>query len=146
MTTLDELRARLDDIDTRLIELIAERQRTSSEIARVKRATGYPTRDYGREREVIVGARARAEAHGVSPRIAEELMAGGLAADTPAAVIQQGTVRGQRQLISVLAELADRAEEQGFASPSIVVLGEVVAQRVPACAPDPADAEMPIPF
>ncbi len=74
MTTLDELRAHLDDIDTRLIELIAERQRTSSEIARVKRATGYPTRDYGREREVIVGARARAEAHGVSPRIAEELM------------------------------------------------------------------------
>ncbi len=79
-------------------------------------------------------------------RIAEELMAGGLAPDTPAAVIQQGTVRGQRQLISVLAELADRVEEQGFASPSIVVLGEVVAQRVPACAPDPADAEMPIPF
>jgi uroporphyrin-III C-methyltransferase len=73
-------------------------------------------------------------------------MAGGLAPDTPAAVIQQGTVRGQKQLISVLAELADRAEEQGFASPSIVVLGEVVAQRVPACAPDPADAEMPIPF
>jgi uroporphyrin-III C-methyltransferase len=79
-------------------------------------------------------------------RIAEELMAGGLAPDTPAAVIQQGTVRGQRQLISVLAELADRAEEQGFASPSIVVLGEVVAQRVPSCAPEPADAEMPIPF
>jgi chorismate mutase/prephenate dehydrogenase len=74
MTTLDELRAQLDTIDTRLIELIAERQRTSSEIARVKRATGYPTRDYGREREVIVGARARAESHGVSPRIAEELM------------------------------------------------------------------------
>jgi len=74
MTTLDELRAHLDDIDTRLIELIAERQRTSSEIARVKRATGYPTRDYGREREVILGARTRAEAHGVSPRIAEDLM------------------------------------------------------------------------
>jgi uroporphyrin-III C-methyltransferase len=79
-------------------------------------------------------------------RIAEELMAGGLAADTPAAVIQQGTVRGQRQLVTVLGELADRAEEQDFASPSIVVLGEVVAQRVPVCAPEPADVEMPIPF
>ncbi len=79
-------------------------------------------------------------------RIAEELIAGGLAADTPAAVIQQGTVRGQRQLISVLGQLADRVEELGLASPSIVVLGEVVAQRVPACAPDPADVEMPIPF
>jgi uroporphyrin-III C-methyltransferase len=26
------------------------------------------------------------------------------------------------------------------------VLGEVVAQRVPVCAPEPADVEMPIPF
>ena len=32
------------------------------------------------------------------PRIAEELMAGGLAATTPVAVIQQGTVAGQRCL------------------------------------------------
>ena len=46
----------------------------------------------------------------------------------------------------VLGELADRAEEQDFASPSIVVLGEVVAQRVPGCAPEPAEVEMPIPF
>ena len=78
--------------------------------------------------------------------ISAELLAGGLAPDTPSAVIQQGTVRGQRQLISVLGQLADRVEELGLASPSIVVLGEVVAQRVPACAPDPADVEMPIPF
>jgi uroporphyrin-III C-methyltransferase len=79
-------------------------------------------------------------------RIAEELLAGGLAADTPAAVIQQGTVEGQRLLLSPLAELADRAAEQGFASPSIVLVGQVVAQRVAACSPDPAAVEMPIPF
>jgi uroporphyrin-III C-methyltransferase len=79
-------------------------------------------------------------------RIAEELLAGGLAADTPAAVIQQGTVEGQRLLLSPLVELADRAAEQGFASPSIVVVGQVVAQRVAACSPDPAAVEMPIPF
>ncbi len=35
---------------------------------------------------------------------------------------------------------------EGFASPSIVVVGQVVAERVEACAPQPADAEMPIPF
>jgi uroporphyrin-III C-methyltransferase len=78
--------------------------------------------------------------------IAEELLAGGLAADTPAAIVQQGTVVGQRLLLSTLAELADRAEAATFASPSIVVVGEVVAQRVPACAPQPAAVEMPIPF
>jgi len=79
-------------------------------------------------------------------RIGQELVAGGLDPATPAAVIQQGTVRGQRLLIASLAELPDRVEAEGFASPSIVVVGEVVAQRVEACAPEPADAEMPIPF
>ena len=78
-------------------------------------------------------------------RIGEELVAGGLDPATPAAVIQQGTVRGQRLLLASLGELADQVEAQGFASPSIVVVGEVVAQRVEACAPEPADAEMPIP-
>ena len=75
-----------------------------------------------------------------------ELLAGGLPPRTPAAVIQQGTVVGQRDLVADLAELADRVEAAGLRSPSIVVIGEVVAQRVPACAPVPADAEMPIPF
>ena len=73
MASLDELRRHLDDLDDRLIELIADRQRTSREIARVKRSTGHPTRDYGREREVILGARATAAKHGVPPAVAEEL-------------------------------------------------------------------------
>ncbi len=79
-------------------------------------------------------------------RIVEELMAGGLAADTPAAVIQQGTVSGQRELVSGLGELADRVEAEAFGSPSIVVIGQVVSERVAACAPLPADVEMPVPF
>ncbi len=79
-------------------------------------------------------------------RIVAELLAGGLAAATPAAVIQQGTVRGQRQLVATLADLAERVAAEGFASPSIVVIGEVVNQRVPLCAPEPADVTMPIPF
>ena len=79
-------------------------------------------------------------------RIVEELLAGGLAPATPAAVVQQGTVQGQRLLVASLGTLADRVEAEGFASPSIVVVGEVVNQRVAACAPKPAEAEMPIPF
>ena len=79
-------------------------------------------------------------------RIAEELLHGGLAGDTPAAVIQQGTVHGQRLLLAPLAELAERVAAEGFASPSVVVIGEVVAQRVAACAPEPASVTMPIPF
>ncbi|MFO7629138.1 MAG: uroporphyrinogen-III C-methyltransferase [Prochlorococcaceae cyanobacterium] len=79
-------------------------------------------------------------------RIAEELLAGGLAPSTAAAVIQQGTVQGQRLLVRPLAELADAAEAEGFSSPSIVVVGEVVNQRVVGCAPEPAAVQMPIPL
>jgi uroporphyrin-III C-methyltransferase len=79
-------------------------------------------------------------------RICDELIAGELAPATPAAVIQQGTVSGQRQLVSTLGELADAAEAEGYGSPSIVVIGQVVLERVAACAPPPADVEMPIPF
>ena len=47
--TLDALRQRVTDIDRQLISLVAERKRVSGEVARVKRATGYPTRDFERE-------------------------------------------------------------------------------------------------
>ena len=72
--TLDELRQHLNDLDTRLLELVADRQQTSREIARVKRETGYATRDYEREREVIMGARSQAATLGVSPQLAETFM------------------------------------------------------------------------
>jgi uroporphyrin-III C-methyltransferase len=80
------------------------------------------------------------------PQICAELMAGGLAGSTPAAVVQQGTVTGQRQLITALADLAERVEAEGFGSPAIVVIGAVVGERIPQCAPEPALVEMPIPF
>jgi len=72
--TLKDLRHKLDGIDHRLLELIAERQATIREIVRAKRSTGFPLRDYQREREVFQGARAKAEAVGVSPQVAESMM------------------------------------------------------------------------
>ena len=80
------------------------------------------------------------------PRIAEELMAGGLAAETSVAVIQQGTVEGQRCLKACLADVAEQTREQGFKSPSIVVVGQVIDHQVEACRPSPASVTMPIPF
>lgn len=79
-------------------------------------------------------------------RITEELLAGGLGAETPAAVIQQGSVSGQRLLIAPLAELADAADAQAITAPAIVVVGQVVAERVEACAPLPAPVTMPQPL
>jgi uroporphyrin-III C-methyltransferase len=80
------------------------------------------------------------------PRIAEELMAGGLPSETPVAVIQQGTVAGQRCLKANLAGVAAECRSQAFKSPSIVVVGDVIDQQVEACMPPPASVTMPIPF
>ena len=80
------------------------------------------------------------------PRIAEELMAGGLAPETPVAVIQQGTVAGQRCLKAHLVDVAEQTRVQAFKSPSIVVVGQVIEQQVESCRPVPAPVTMPIPF
>ena len=80
------------------------------------------------------------------PRIAEELIAGGLDGNTPVAVIQQGTVVGQRCLKAPLDQVAAATRAEKFASPSIVVVGDVVNQQVIACSPEPAAVTMPIPF
>jgi chorismate mutase/prephenate dehydrogenase len=101
--TLDELRRRLDGLDRQLLELIAARQAASREIARVKRSTGYPTRDYRREREVIVGARADAAALGVSPDTAEAIMQllirSSLTTQEQASVAAHGSGSGRSALV-----------------------------------------------
>lgn len=72
--TLERFRRQLDDIDRRILELVAERQATIGEILNVKRSTGYPLRDFKRERDVFQKARAKADDVGVSADVAEELM------------------------------------------------------------------------
>ena len=101
--TLDDLRRRLNDIDRQLISLVAERKAVSGQVARVKRATGYPTRDYEREREVILGVRATATELGVSPALAEELLRllirSSLTTQEQASVAAHGTGTGRRALV-----------------------------------------------
>ncbi|MDB6087555.1 MAG: chorismate mutase / prephenate dehydrogenase [Gammaproteobacteria bacterium] len=101
--TLDDLRRRLNEIDRQMISLVAERKAVSGEVARVKRSTGYPTRDYERERDVILGVRATATELGVSPALAEELLRllirSSLTTQEQASVVARGTGTGRRALV-----------------------------------------------
>jgi chorismate mutase/prephenate dehydrogenase len=72
--TLDQLRRQLTETDTELIKLVAARQRIVAEIGAHKIQHAIPTRDYEREREVLKGARAEAERHGLEPELAEQIM------------------------------------------------------------------------
>ena len=63
------------------------------------------------------------------PRIAEALIAAGRDPDEPAAVIERGTMPGQRTVASVLRALSGEAARVGVRPPSITVVGPVAALR-----------------
>ena len=69
-----ELRQRLDEIDTGIVDLIAERQAVVTTIAEHKLKKGLPLRHYEREREVIDRGVARAEFHGLSGSVARDIL------------------------------------------------------------------------
>lgn len=58
--------------------------------------------------------------------ILAELQAGGLASDTPAAVVQWASLGRQRSVSATVADLPARVAEAGLAAPAIIFIGEVV--------------------
>src|SRR5580692_12571737 len=62
-------------------------------------------------------------------RIADALIAAGLNAQTPAAVIASATTPKQRVLVSTLEKLAADALAQKLEPPAIVVIGDIVEMR-----------------
>ena len=122
--TLDDLRKRLNSIDRQLLTLVAERKAVSHEVARVKRTAGRPTRDYEREREVIVGVRAIAKELDISPGLAEDLLRmlirSSLTTQEKASVSAGGAGSGRRALVigggGVMGRwFVDFLASQGFA-------------------------------
>ncbi len=71
---LKALRQRLDDIDTAIVDAIAERQSVVAQIGELKQNTGSPLRHYAREREVIERGMQRARELGVSERVARDIL------------------------------------------------------------------------
>ncbi|WP_338079699.1 uroporphyrinogen-III C-methyltransferase [Antrihabitans stalactiti] len=60
-------------------------------------------------------------------QFATALVAGGRDAQTPATVIQEGTLRGQRVVRADLATVAARVREENIRPPAIIVIGAVAA-------------------
>lgn len=63
------------------------------------------------------------------PGICQELIAHGRAADTPAALVQQGTTQNQRVFTGTLASLPQLVAEHEVHAPTLVIVGEVVKLR-----------------
>jgi uroporphyrinogen III methyltransferase / synthase len=63
------------------------------------------------------------------PRIAQQLVAAGRPADEPAAVVERGTLPGQRTVVSTLSAIAERAAAERIRAPAITLVGPVAALR-----------------
>ncbi|OEC35947.1 uroporphyrin-III C-methyltransferase / precorrin-2 dehydrogenase / sirohydrochlorin ferrochelatase [Pseudomonas cuatrocienegasensis] len=63
------------------------------------------------------------------PMICAQLIAHGRSADTPAALIQQGTTQNQRVFTGTLANLAELVAQHDVRAPTLVIVGEVVQLR-----------------
>ncbi|MFE5739626.1 uroporphyrinogen-III C-methyltransferase [Streptomyces celluloflavus] len=68
-----------------------------------------------------------------SGAIAATLIAHGRAADTPVAVVQEGTTAAQRRVEATLATLGETVRAEGVRPPAVIVIGDVVtvAARTP---------------
>ena len=66
-----------------------------------------------------------------APKIAAALVDGGRPAETPVAVIMDGTMPDERTVLSTLGTLADDLVAEGVTPPAIIVVGEVVAVANP---------------
>jgi len=65
------------------------------------------------------------------PAIAARLVAGGRAASTPVAIVSEGTMPGERTLLTTLGSVEADMNEAGVRPPAIVVVGDVVAVSKP---------------
>jgi uroporphyrinogen III methyltransferase/synthase len=63
------------------------------------------------------------------PRIAERLIAEGRPPDEPVAVIERGTLPGQRTLLARLDDVAQRAQDEQIRAPAVTVVGDVARLR-----------------
>ncbi|MGB5179399.1 MAG: siroheme synthase CysG [Gammaproteobacteria bacterium] len=61
------------------------------------------------------------------PAISRELVAHGLPATTPVALVQQGTTHKQRVYIETLGSMKDLNERETLKPPTIIIVGEVVS-------------------
>jgi uroporphyrin-III C-methyltransferase / precorrin-2 dehydrogenase / sirohydrochlorin ferrochelatase len=60
------------------------------------------------------------------PTLCRELVAHGLPAETPAAIVEQGTTSAQRVVTATLATLAGEAAKANVAAPTLIIVGSVV--------------------
>ena len=71
---LEEIRKRIDDVDRRLIALLAERGSLVQEVVHYKRAHHMPVVDRAREDRMLERIAGLAREQGLDPRVAQQVL------------------------------------------------------------------------
>ena len=71
---LGDIRAQIDEVDRRLVGLLAERARLVGGVVRYKRAHHMAVVDRGREDEMLARIAGLAKDEGVDPRVAQQVL------------------------------------------------------------------------
>jgi len=71
--SLEELRKKIDEADTKIVKLIAERIRITEEIGREKRKQGKQIEDAGREKRVVENVMSIAQEEGIKQEAIESI-------------------------------------------------------------------------
>ena len=67
---------------------------------------------------------------GQLPKIVQQLIDSGKSPDTPAAVIENGTLPGERVIRAPLAQISSRVREAGLGTPAVIVVGDTAAYEM----------------
>jgi chorismate mutase len=71
---LDQIRMRIDEVDRRLVALLAERASLVGEVVHYKRANHMPVVDRAREDRMLARIADLAKDAGVDPRVAQQVL------------------------------------------------------------------------
>ncbi|GIX21270.1 MAG: chorismate mutase [Gammaproteobacteria bacterium] len=134
MNPLEQVRARIDELDERIQNLISERARCAQEIARIKRERGDTADFYRPEREAQILERVRARNRGPLDdetllRLFREIMSACLALQQPLTVAYLGP-RGTFTELAVLKHFGHAVRSRPLAAID-EVFREVEAGSVP---------------
>jgi len=67
---------------------------------------------------------------GRAARLSAEMLSGGMAEETPVAVIENGTTADEHTVITTIAGLPDTLADEGITGPALILIGDVVDHRI----------------
>ena len=67
---------------------------------------------------------------GRAAELSAEMRAGGLAAETPVAVVENGTTAHERTVVTTVAGLPGALADEGITGPALILVGDVVGRRM----------------